>query len=716
MFHYRNIFYFLFIAVAVFSFGLANPANAACTAKVLVSLKDYEAKPLINTRFRIYEQIRFGNLIVPGESLAIGTTDQYLGVEEVEFELTDPEINNYALMVENPSLNSADFWYFGDVKVTCDSTITIEKRLESLRVRTRNTDGELQRNVRFSVYSQKRDANNQQIIDQSLGIFNTDNAGQKIVYLPNKEHSLKSTQYYAIGFRSPSGGTYYKYNIEAVSGVVNALDYNFSDLKVMARDTITGDPIPNFRIEVYEEKENNELGEMITRIVTDDLGIAYLQYPPGRYTLQYEEANKSDKSFSNVLINEGKQTTAYVSVDRDSVGKCGVKSTLEVSLRDWNQKIATDMEFSLYQQTRDNNSQAIAGQRVVRGNIDNHGLGQTIFYPLPAERYVLKACHQDDEFGCFWFYDLHFPCNSELFFEKNINSVEIILRNSKGDLAVGQRFKIYQKEVDIDGNLVVNKLKLVNSFTLPGTGKTVVYLSSEDMLKKNQEYIITVDLSGGIQLKDGFKLNNNSVTYLEYMISGNQLTRISKPVAVDNSLVKRLTGRILLQVEEHGEAWYVNPTDSKRYYLGRAQDAFALMKRLSIGVSNNNLKRIRTNVDIVQGKDSDKDGLPDVLEEGLGTDPYRADSDEDGYTDMEEARTGYNYRGNGRLQISSSFSNQQRGRILLQVEGNGEAWYVNPVNSQKYYLNRPDDAYNIMRELGLGITNADLEKILIGSL
>lgn len=38
-------------------------------------------------------------------------------------------------------------------------------------------------------------------------------------------------------------------------------------------------------------------------------------------------------------------------------------------------------------------------------------------------------------------------------------------------------------------------------------------------------------------------------------------------------LPERLTGRILLQVESHGEAWYVNQTNLKRYYLGRPSDA-----------------------------------------------------------------------------------------------------------------------------------------------
>ncbi|MFH1822724.1 MAG: hypothetical protein ABH830_03410, partial [Patescibacteria group bacterium] len=45
-------------------------------------------------------------------------------------------------------------------------------------------------------------------------------------------------------------------------------------------------------------------------------------------------------------------------------------------------------------------------------------------------------------------------------------------------------------------------------------------------------------------------------------------------------------GYILLQVEDNGEAWYVYPTTGKRYYLGRPQDAFNLMKKLGLGAKH----------------------------------------------------------------------------------------------------------------------------------
>lgn len=58
----------------------------------------------------------------------------------------------------------------------------------------------------------------------------------------------------------------------------------------------------------------------------------------------------------------------------------------------------------------------------------------------------------------------------------------------------------------------------------------------------------------------------------------------------------RLLGRILIQVEENGEAWYLNPRDGNLVYLSKPKDAFAEMKKNSISISAELLDEIKYNM------------------------------------------------------------------------------------------------------------------------
>ncbi|MDD4271434.1 MAG: hypothetical protein PHF50_01375 [Patescibacteria group bacterium] len=186
----------------------------------------------------------------------------------------------------------------------------------------------------------------------------------------------------------------------------------------------------------------------------------------------------------------------------------------------------------------------------------------------------------------------------------------------------------------------------------------------------------------------------------------------SDAIMADNTLAQKLKGKILLQVEENGEAWYVFPADLKRYYLGRPADALNLMKDLGLGITNADLAKISAaKFDYANLEDSDNDGLPDLIENALKTDPRKTDSDGDGHNDGEEIYNDYNPLGNNKIAIDKTLSKNLAGQILIQIESAGEAWYVNPDNLKRYYLGRPIDALNLMKKIGLGITNENLAKI-----
>jgi hypothetical protein len=122
-------------------------------------------------------------------------------------------------------------------------------------------------------------------------------------------------------------------------------------------------------------------------------------------------------------------------------------------------------------------------------------------------------------------------------------------------------------------------------------------------------------------------------------------------------------GYIVLDVERDGAAWYVDPVSSNRRSLGRPDEAFAVMRGLGLGITNADLASIPTETDAWTGD----------------------------------------------LSLRARLS----GRILLQVESNGEAWYVYPSNLRRYSLGRPSEALSVMSRLGLGISADDLAHIPI---
>jgi hypothetical protein len=117
------------------------------------------------------------------------------------------------------------------------------------------------------------------------------------------------------------------------------------------------------------------------------------------------------------------------------------------------------------------------------------------------------------------------------------------------------------------------------------------------------------------------------------------------------TMAELMKGKILLQVEANGEAWYVNPVDLRRYYLGRPDDAFKIMRELGLGATHQFI-------------------------------------------------TSYTY-----------YPARLSGRILIDVGDSGKAYYIYPADRKAYYLGKPADAFDVMRKLGKGISNVDLAKI-----
>ncbi len=711
--------YLLILTAFIGLSAVAYQAQAACQTDVNVTVTDYNHQSIKGARFSVFEQLADASgQGAPGKLLGSAMTDKFTGLGKVTVTLTEG-LANYVVKVVNPTFDGFDFWYFNQLTLACDTPANFTTDLEAIKLKVFDYQGTLQKNVKFSIYSQATDANGAPVNGKQVGSGDTGLTGEQIFYLPAlaRTYGLNS-EYYVLEIKNTKGYLFYKYNVSPVGGQLTQINYRFADMVVNLKDAATGAPLPNVKLNMFIQLPGDtggyKPGRAIGSLQTDDNGSAYLQYPDGQYMLQFTKASGEKVSFYNTLIKPEDRTTYNLTLENYSPARCDIKSALTLSFKDFDAKTIGNINFNIYEQKLDNDGVVVAGTKMGSGHVDNVGLAKIDFLPQPAKQYVLEVCDKSSKFGCFWFKNINLDCLDNLFIYQTLKSVDVILRNNKGKLLPGQRFKIYVKQTDVDGKTVVDKNKFVGSFNLSPSGIYRLYLDNRQLNGDSVEYLLAVDI-GPKEVFAEFKVADDKKTVLEYIV-GDPLRPVVKTSPASPRPATGLKGRIVLQVQANGEAWYISPANNRRYYMGRPEDAFALMKRLSVGASDANLAKIKPNVDIVSDTDvdTDGDGLADVLEQGLGTDPLTADSDGDGYNDLTEVKGGYNPLGAGRLSFDDKFTDQNLGKILLQVQGRGEAWYINPVNRQRYYLSRPKDAFAIMRALGLGITNADLEKIAIG--
>ncbi len=179
-------------------------------------------------------------------------------------------------------------------------------------------------------------------------------------------------------------------------------------------------------------------------------------------------------------------------------------------------------------------------------------------------------------------------------------------------------------------------------------------------LTSTMEVVSTVDTS---------KIGSYKVTYTVVDESGNEADPVVRTVLVepkvdpDPAFAKTQAGRILLQTQVRGQAWYIDPKTYTRHLLGTPGDAFRIMRLMGLGISNATLAKIPTS-----------------------TQSSRA---------------------------SMALRRRLAGQIVLQVQSRGEAWYINPNDLKRYSLGRPAAALNVIRQTGIGITNTDLAKIVV---
>ncbi|MFA7088030.1 MAG: hypothetical protein WC146_01675 [Patescibacteria group bacterium] len=534
----------------------------------------------------------------------------------------------------------------------------------------RNFSGEILAGFKFELYEQGSDANGLPFPVKKVGGGTIDGSGQaSFSFKPDqcKPYALK------VWDKKQDLGEFWFFDaVHFTCDYNRSLIKNLPALKISLRDA-SGELKKNQRFSLYAQKydaDNNPVFEkngLIANLETGASGQAVVYVAPyniyrrgqtGFYALSMKDAANKDVFVYNISIPG----------DRDysfSYSFSGVSG----ELRDINNHLLSAREVRLYEQLSSGSGYSL-GKELAKKNTGADGRFQ---FEYPAGTYALAVKDDFNRNNIFW----NVAIKSGSAYQKLIlSSVNFSLSDAQGEeLPREATIKIYSLMRAADGffyrDKEIGSLKLTANRTGSSSLSSGPYLAVY-VGKNNKEYGQTFYAQNGssravklivsskyfVSAGQSFKVSGSTVSQLGGTSTSSSASTAPAPVPSPGSLASRLRGRILLQVEGQGQAWYVNPLNGRKYYLGRPSDAFEIMRRFGLGISNSDFSSLEKN-------------------------PYSW--------------------------------KQLAGRILLKTEDSGKAYYFDPVNFRLHYLGRPSDAFNVMRSQGLGIKNSDLSDIPSGS-
>lgn len=126
----------------------------------------------------------------------------------------------------------------------------------------------------------------------------------------------------------------------------------------------------------------------------------------------------------------------------------------------------------------------------------------------------------------------------------------------------------------------------------------------------------------------------------------------------------RYSGSVLVENDGFDKHyWYVNPEDKERYLLKDGKSVSQLLKTFGTGIHDKDLEKIASNEN--------------------------------------SANADYN------------LSHKMRGQILLQVESDGQAWYINPLDDFRYHIANGKNGFDTLKSLAIEISEEKLKVIPI---
>jgi hypothetical protein len=263
--------------------------------------------------YNLYEQnVDANGLPVAGDRFAGGKIDAY-GQGEISVN-PDPR-KSYALQIYDRNASVGDFWYFNEIQFVCGENKEITKQIPKVKILLRNSKGELKKNYKFSLYTEKADADAEPIKEKKDLIandFNTGEKGETIVYLsPKHPYDKEKSGNYVFSVLGTDKAEFIEYGLHVDTDMDLDFSFVFSDI-ILNLKTPTGLPKKQKNLDLYEQSRNGNgdyvLGKRLKTIKTDDYGSATLEYPAGYYALVSSDDIGQKNIFWNIVLRSNKQS------------------------------------------------------------------------------------------------------------------------------------------------------------------------------------------------------------------------------------------------------------------------------------------------------------------------------------------------------------------------------------------------------------------------
>lgn len=519
----------------------------------------------------------------------------------------------------------------------------------------RDIAGNVAPGLKFEIYEQTTDANGLPTPGTKMVSGTTDSTGRAAVSF--KPDSSKTYALKIWDKKIDLGDFWFFGALKFVCGYERNLTKNLPSLKIILRDA-QGTPKYNYAFSLYaqrydvDNKPTYGASDLVASLKTGTDGEAMVYVSPfntyhdnqtGSYVISAKDANNNVKNFYNIKISEDKD---YV-FDTTFSGLGG-------EYRDAGGRLFANKNLDLYEQKKSGTTLSL-GKKLLSFRANDSGAFQ---FEYPAGNYAIATTDDLNRQNIFW----NVKVDSTRNFQKLTAGLTNFILTDPTNKNIGanpalQLFALSGSKGTYSRGSQISTIKLTNNkaalslapgvylATYTDTAKQI--FGSAFYTKNGHAYDVNIELSPKF-----LTANKKSFSLPGADISTTGTT--GTPTNTTTNSSSRLNGRILLQVQDKGQAWYVNPVDGKRYSLGQPQDAYNVMRRLALGVSNSDFAAIENN---------------------------------------------------------PSAWKRLAGRILLKTQDDGRAYYFDPTNYLLYYLGRPQDAFNVMRTRGLGITNSDLDKI-----